>query len=56
MRDPVQYKLMDEVKEIETVIEQLDTTRAAGDADLKALIRAELALEVRLTRPLPSRA
>ncbi|XP_064424940.1 tektin-1 [Latimeria chalumnae] len=44
-RDPVQYRLISEVQEITTNIERLRATLAQAEAELKGLIRNQLALE-----------
>lgn len=44
-RDPVQYRLINEVAEIETNIQKLQATHAQAEADLKGLIRNQLNLE-----------
>ncbi|XP_076818572.1 tektin-1-like [Clavelina lepadiformis] len=44
-RDPVQYRLISEVNEIQTSINQLVSTLAQAEAELKGLIRNQLLLE-----------
>ncbi|XP_078486230.1 tektin-1-like [Ciona intestinalis] len=44
-RDPVQYRLIDEVNEIQRSIQQLTSTLAQAEAELKGLIRNQLLLE-----------
>lgn len=44
-RDPVQYRLINEVAEIETNVQKLQETHAQADSNLKGLIRNQLNLE-----------
>ena len=44
-RDPVQYRLINEVAELETNIERLQETHAQAEMELKGLIREQLNLE-----------
>ncbi len=44
-RDPVQYRLINEVAELETNIERLQETHGQAEMELKGLIREQLNLE-----------